>query len=218
MQLETRPKAVKPGHSDRGAQGILINPSAYRLFSKILLREKTRVRYVEKYIKPFPGCKILDIGCGPADILEYLPDDIGEYSGFDMNQEYVNFASRRWGDRGEFRCERVSQSHNKRAHYDIVLANGIVHHLDQEEARQLFMTARTVLKPGGHLVTYDNVYIENQNWFAKFMNSQDRGKYVRPLEDYTALAGEHFNKVETAILHDTLRVPYTILIMRCLTD
>ncbi|HMP52580.1 MAG TPA: hypothetical protein PKD05_13595, partial [Candidatus Melainabacteria bacterium] len=100
MQLETRPKAVKPGHSDRGAQGILINPSAYRLFSKILLREKTRVRYVEKYIKPFPGCKILDIGCGPADILEYLPDDIGEYSGFDLNQEYVNFASRRWGDRG----------------------------------------------------------------------------------------------------------------------
>jgi hypothetical protein len=33
---------------------------------------------------------------------------------------------------------------------------------------------------------------------------------------YEALTRSRFAQVESAILHDTLRVPYTILVMRCI--
>lgn len=100
--------------------------------------------------------------------------------------------------------------------YDIVLANGIVHHLDDAEASQLFDIAWRALRPGGWLVTYDNVYLEHQHWFARWLVARDRGRAVRSREGYEALARSRFARVESAILHDTLRVPYTILVMRCI--
>jgi hypothetical protein len=66
------------------------------------------------------------------------------------------------------------------------------------------------------LITYDNVYIENQNWFAKWLISRDRGRAVRTIEDYKRLAVQNFVDIEGNILHDALRIPYTIFIMRCI--
>jgi hypothetical protein len=43
----------------------------------------------------------------------------------------------------------------------------------------------------------------------------DRGRAVRSREGYERLARRRFTRVESVILHDTLRVPYTILVMRC---
>ena len=65
-------------------------------------------------------------------------------------------------------------------------------------------------------MTHDPVYIENQHWFARWLIDRDRGKAVRAREGYEALARSRFAQVESAILHDTLRVPYTILVMRCI--
>lgn len=212
-----KPIRIKPkeAHSDSGVQGLLKTPFFYRLFSNLISRSNSRKRYIEEFIKPFSGCRILDIGCGPADILEVMPSNIGEYVGFDMNPNYISAAKERWGSRGTFHCQRVNKFHNRTNYYDIVLATAIIHHLDNQEANQLFETARNVLKDSGSLITYDNVYIENQNWFARFMNFQDRGNYVRTPDEYTNIAKKHFSIVEEKVLHDTLRVPYTIFTMRC---
>lgn len=102
--------------------------------------------------------------------------------------------------------------------YDIVLANGIVHHLDDFEAGALFDVAWRALRPGGWLVTYDNVYLEHQHWFARWLIARDRGRAVRTQQGYETLAQGRFPRVESAIMHDTLRVPYTILVMRCIKD
>lgn len=207
---------ARPSHHDSGLHRILNRAGAYGMLQKLLLRGGSRARYVREFVRPFAGCRVLDIGCGPADILEHLPGFIGEYAGFDMNPEYIEAARRRWGSRGSFRCERVDAAMTgARGHYDIALANGIVHHLDDAEARALFSVASRALRPGGRLITYDNVYIDNQHWFARWLIDRDRGKAVRTREAYEGLARGSFRQVECRILHDTLRVPYTILVMSC---
>ena len=134
-----------------------------------------------------------------------------------MNPDYIEAARRRWGDRGRFRCQKVGAATLAAGEtYDVVLANGIVHHLDDSEAGQLFDVARRALRPGGWLVTYDNVHVEGQHWFARWLIARDRGKAVRTREGYEALVRQNFPQVESTILHDTLRVPYTILVMRCI--
>jgi SAM-dependent methyltransferase len=207
---------ARVSHHDTGLHRILDRAGVYGALQKLLLRSGSRERYVREFVRPFPGCRILDIGCGPADILEYLPQSVGAYAGFDMNPGYIEAARRRWGGRGSFRCEKVEAATLPAGEaYDIVLANGIVHHLDDAEAGQLFAIARRALKPGGRLVTYDNVYLEGQHWFARWLIGRDRGRAVRSRAAYEALARASFPRVDGAVLHDTLRVPYTILIMTC---
>lgn len=203
-------------HRDSGLLALLKKASNYRLLQRLLLRSDTRRRVVRDILRPYPGCRILDIGCGPADILEELPADIGAYHGFDMNPAYIEAARSRWGERGRFQCQRVDEAAlPEPGSYDIVLATGILHHLDDADATRLFEVARHALRAGGWLVTYDNVYIENQNPLARWLIARDRGQAVRTQAGYEALARSRFPQLESFILHDTLRLPYTILVMRC---
>ena len=79
-------------------------PAAYRLFFLIVGGDVRKI-YTTEYVKAKPGEKVLDIGCGPGDILEYLPDV--KYTGFDLSPEYIEAAKKRFGNRGRFFCNDV---------------------------------------------------------------------------------------------------------------
>jgi len=79
-----------------GLYFLLTLPSVYRLFSTIVLGDGYRI-YISEYVRPVPGEKVLDIGCGPGDILENLP--AVDYLGFDINPKYVEAAKKRFGHR-----------------------------------------------------------------------------------------------------------------------
>ena len=96
-----------------------------------------------------------------------------------------------------------------------MLATGVVHHLDDERAIRLFELACHALKPDGRLITYDGSFVEGQTRLARFVVSRDRGRFVRTRHAYLALASEYFERVESAVRHDLLRIPYTHLILQC---
>jgi 2-polyprenyl-3-methyl-5-hydroxy-6-metoxy-1,4-benzoquinol methylase len=205
-------------HFDTGLKSILSSPLFYNIFIKIIGKKGKFAEFVTNVVRPFSGCKILDIGCGTGHIITYLPDSIGEYVGFDMNNSYIEHAKKQWKDRGNcsFYCEKVSSaSISKVEHFDIVLAIGILHHLSDNEAADLLEIANQVLKPKGILITWDNVYIDNQHWFAKWFISKDRGQAVRTVNGYKQLVSPYFSNIEGELLHDTLKVPYTIFNMKC---
>ncbi|HYB76961.1 MAG TPA: class I SAM-dependent methyltransferase, partial [Candidatus Bathyarchaeia archaeon] len=69
---------------------LLSLPSAYRLFwNAIGGRDYIRI-LIGEYVKPQPGNRILDIGCGPGHVLPYLPEV--EYTGFDLSPQYIETA------------------------------------------------------------------------------------------------------------------------------
>lgn len=207
---------TRTAHHGSGLHRLLDHAAVFDAFQELLLRKGSRARYVGEHVQPFPGCRILDIGCGPGTILAHLPQSIGAYTGIDLNPGYIEAARRRWGNRGTFHCRSVEGDVLPAGEvYDIVLANGVVHHLDDGEASQLFEVAWRALRPAGRLVTHDPVHIEHQHWIARWLIAGDRGRAVRSREGYERLARSRFPRVESAILHDTLRVPYTVLVMRC---
>lgn len=154
------------------------------------------------------GDRVLDIGCGPADILEYLPDGI-DYTGFDVSDRYIAAARRRYGERGKFAVRPVSRSVEANGSYDIVISIGVLHHLSDEDARTLFDCASNALRPGGRLVTCDPVRLQGQHPVARLLIALDRGAFVRPFEGYLALARRRFPHAAAKIVHDLLTVPYT---------
>ena len=193
---------------------LLTLPSVYRLFRTIVLGNASRI-YLSEYVRPVPGEKVLDIGCGPGDILGDLPEV--DYLGFDINRKYVEAAQKRFGRRGRFFCGDVGLTaiDQEAASFDLVLATGVLHHLDDTQAIGLFNLARRALKPGGRLVTYDGCFVAGQPKLARFVVSRDRGQYVRESAEYAKLAAQVFPQVRSFVRHDLLRIPYTHVILEC---
>lgn len=197
-----------------GVKAILARPWVYRLFQRAVGAARLRSVYVRNYVRPFPGAHVLDIGCGPGDILDSLPNT--RYVGVDLSPEYIREARERYGSRGEFVCRSVSDLVVEQAGaFDIVLANGVLHHLDDAEADSLIAVARQALKPGGRFVSFDGCYSPGQNAVARWMLDNDRGTHVRRREEYLCLARGHFPAVESFLHHRLLNIPYTHLVMVC---
>ncbi|HEY5912943.1 MAG TPA: methyltransferase domain-containing protein [Verrucomicrobiae bacterium] len=194
---------------------LLALPWAYRAFRRIIGTERSWRVYLQEYVMPAAGEKVLDLGCGPADVLRYLPDVA--YTGIDISQEYVESARRRFGGARRFLCEDVSTFSflAEQGSFDLALATGVVHHLTDKEAGRLFEFARLALRPGGRLVTFDGCYIPDQSKMAGWVLGKDRGKFVRTRDEYERLAATAFSHVQGHLRHDLLRIPYTHLIMCC---
>ena len=193
---------------------ILAQARVYSLFARLIGATRGRQLYVQRYIRPQAGDRILDIGCGPADILEALP--AVDYHGFDLSTKYIESARKRFGTRGHFHIEAVSaELVRKYAGFDLVLANGVLHHLNDAEATDLFRVAKAALRPGGTLVMLDGCFVGGQSPIARHLLRNDRGKFVRTQSEYLRLASLAFCKVESHLSGDLLRIPYTHLIMRC---
>lgn len=196
-------------------RSILAIPFIYRLFSNIVGQPSARHVYVNDYIRPDEGDRILDIGCGPGDILEYLSDSV-TYLGIDMSQEYIEAARKRFGRRGNFICQRLDeQVVSEIPLFDRVIAIGVLHHLEDKDALQLFNVAQLALKPGGRLITVDPVFFEGQPRLERYLVSKDRGEYVRSDKDYKRLIPQYFNHVETDIRSGLLHMPYSLMFMEC---
>ena len=139
-----------------------------------------------------------------------------EYIGFDINQKYIDAAIKRHGNRGTFICKKVSRDAiTESSSFDLVIAIGVLHHLNDEEATQLFELAKSVLKSTGRIITYDGCYVKEQSNIARFILSKDRGQYVRKREEYLYLASKIFTNIKATIHHDLIRIPYTHIILEC---
>lgn len=197
-----------------GIRSILSHPIIYNAMQSLVGAYQFRAHYTREYIRPFSHAKILDIGCGTGEILNFLPLSV-EYYGFDLNKNYIRYAKKKYGHRGTFICNDINNQLKDLPQFDIVLAMGLLHHLDDAEVQRLFNLSTSVLKKEGRLITFDGCYIENQSRFAKFMISRDRGQNIRFPEEYKALTQSNFQNVKIAIRHDLLRIPYTHIIMEC---
>ena len=197
-------------------RALLQLPWVYIFFSCAVGQGYARQVYVRDYIRPSPGDRILDIGCGTADILEYLP--AAEYVGFDRDAAYIQQAQKRFGNRGTFFQATVKEwsRKGKEQEFDIVMAIGVIHHLPEEEVLELLQVARNSLRrPKGRFIAVDPGYTAGQSPLERFLLSCDRGEYVRDIESYKQLLRSKFEKVKVDIRPHLLRIPYTLFLAEC---
>lgn len=203
-------------HSRAGIKRVLELPGVYALFQKLVSPSSGRQAFVDEFIPSFPGGRMLDIGCGGGWVLEHLPAGV-DYVGYDLNPDYVRSAQERFGARGRFFCADITSdgAPQVEGEFDVILALGLLHHLNDAEAARLCESAHAQLKRGGVLVTLDGVYVPEQSAIARFIISRDRGRAVRTPEGYLGLVEGTFAEVRRQTRTDLLRIPYTHFIMHC---
>lgn len=203
------------GEVTSGLRAILSIPVVYIAFQRMLGAHEVRSYFAKNFIRPFAGCIVLDIGCGPADMLEYLQNT--DYWGFDISESYINQANKKYGKNGKFFCQELTVAHIENMPlFDRVLALGLLHHLDNEGAANVMRLAHKALKPGGRLLTLDPCLEPNQNLVARFLVKKDRGQNVRTQADYLSLASTFFKSPHIEIYHRKRGIPYTYCFMECI--
>jgi SAM-dependent methyltransferase len=197
-----------------GIRAVLSNPLVYNALQNLLGAETVRARIVRDHVRPFPGMRILDLGCGTAEILRALPMDI-TYVGYDMSPEYIADAQQRFAGRGTFHCRLLEQTEVATLEpFDLVMGIGVLHHLDDATARQFMLLARSALPRGGRIYTLDPCYAAGQNPIARFLISRDRGQHVRDIEGYRDLSRGLAAEVTGSLVHKSW-IPYTHWHMEC---
>lgn len=196
-----------------GIRAILSSPAVYSFFQLLMGAGRSRRSFVLNYVRPFAGMTVLDVGCGPADILDYLPDV--DYWGYDISEPYIAMANTRFGPRGRFNCKQVElRDLEKLPKFDVVLALGLLHHLDDSVAVSVVQLAYEALKSGGRLLTVDPCLDSSQNSIARFFVRNDRGQNVRNKMEYQSLAENIFSSPRVEVRNQAW-IPYTHCFMEC---
>ncbi len=182
-------------------------PIVYEMIQKLLGQKKSRAYLCEGPLKTQSGDRILDVGCGPATLRNFLGDV--EYTGIDLNSAHIEKAQAEQGHRGTFICgDAVTNMDKVPGPYDFIVCVGLLHHLDDDEAKTLVSSLSERLSEKGRLVTYDPVFIDNQNIIAKTLKALDSGQNIRRAEEYAKLFSADGFKLTTEVLSGMLNVPY----------
>lgn len=198
-----------------GIRKVLSLSAAYDLMQNLAGAKRARRIFCEDYVRARASDTLLDVGCGTAAILDSLPDGI-RYFGFDLSSQYIAAAEKRYGHLGVFHCRDITQVEDGEMPFcDIALATGLLHHLDDNEARKLLADIRNRLNAEGRLLTIDGCFVDGQTRLARAFLKADRGQNVRTPEAYRELAEGIFSRVSVHVRHDINRIPYTHAILEC---
>ena len=184
----------------------------YQLYQWLVGAHKYQHLFTNEYICYQSGQKVLDIGCGPADILNILPTNV-DYTGIDISENYILKAKQTWPDKtfiqGDIAdCEFPVDDNS----FDTVIFIGVQHHVPNEVVAQMLRFAYRKLKNGGRMLSLEPVYTEKQGVLERFIMGSDRGKFIRTADEYQMLTNQVFSDNRYEIIRGTMNIPFTIMI------
>jgi ubiquinone/menaquinone biosynthesis C-methylase UbiE len=186
---------------DRGLKSAFKVARIYSLFQDLIGAQKARRWWIQQCLRPQPGEKVIDIGCGPGDILELLPQV--NYFGLDVSEPYILEARRRYGGRGVFLHgdTQACAADERLRGADLVMCLGVLHHLNDT-------FARLNLKPGGRFVGIEPCLLAHQSRASRWIMARDRGGNIRREDAWRDLLRRVFPEHSTTILTSMIRIPY----------
>lgn len=138
------------------------------------------------------GQRILDLGCATGDKSSMFPPD--RFVGIDIDPEAVKFARRRYAR--EFLQMDAIQLGLQTSSVDWILASGVFHHLNDEDARVALSEASRVLKTSGKMLALTVLRPKSRlNFIGWIVRKLDRGEYIRTYDEYSQSFAEYF-KIE----------------------
>ncbi len=203
---------------DSGLRKPLKDSFIYTFFQNLMGAEKARRWVADNIWKLRGGERVVDLGCGPGDMLDYLPNDVA-YWGFDISETYITMARQKFGDKGKFvvgnATDFLNQYNDLINTIDLINCFGLLHHVDDNEAIKILEVARRLLGPQGRMICLEPVFLVKQSRISKWFISQDRGRNVRQEQAWKELVAEVFDVFSTRVVTGLNNIFYTHIIIEC---
>lgn len=161
--------------------------------------------------------RILDLGCGPADIMRFANDDLKKpeyYLGIEISDKYIAQASSLLKQKSidhnlvNLDLTRLQTTEISSQLYELATENqvnlalliGVMHHIDDQsviETLNLLYDINSIQQ-----IYTEDVILEENNFINNFYSRLDRGEFVRTKQDYDELIRKSkWNSFETFITH-----------------
>ena len=187
-------------------------PRAYSALQRAVGYDRVLRRLALEALQLGPDDDVLDVGCGPADLLAGLPEGL-DYTGLEPHAPYLEAARARWGHRARFIGGRVEDLPAERR-YRRVLLLGVLHHVSEAEAASMLAACAARLAPGGALLSLEPCPRPGRPLLEQQLYAIDRGRFVRSEGEQRRLVGAAFASIRAERWDGMLRMPYSYLLIR----
>ena len=202
-----------------GLKKLLKIPCVYYVLMDIFGAKSAALWLSKNFYKVQPGSKITDIGCGPGSLLRsykrLFPYNI-KYHGFDPNEDYIASAKKQYGDFAKFHHGTTETFINdsRFQNSDLILCTGVLHHIDDKQAKSLFDFVHFNLKPQtGRFLAIEPVHLIKETFLSKWVMNQDRGMHIRKEPEWKKLMNNSGLEYKTNIITGLIRIPYNYILI-----
>jgi ubiquinone/menaquinone biosynthesis C-methylase UbiE len=168
---------------------LLTSPLAYRLWQAPFA--KAKFAPVHRHNDMSDVRRVLDVACGPGTNTHHFEE--ADYLGIDINERFVQYAHRRHGRRFVVAdATHLSVAADER--FDFILVNSFLHHIPDNEVRELLARLSTLLAADGHVHVLELELPERAS-VARLLARMDRGDHPRPRAEWQRLLSESLEPV-----------------------
>jgi SAM-dependent methyltransferase len=183
-------------------------PIVYQAFQNFVYTTKSQ-ETIDNLLSLGNNSSVLDFGCGTGIYSEKFLDSF--YIGIDPLDSCIARAKSKYGETQSRKFlvgdETILSIFIDRK-FDLILAMGVLHHMEDRKASVFLSEAIRLLKSNGVLVCLEPLYFEGQSKISRFMVSRDRGKYARNEPGYKRLFPSGTQGVVLERKLGLLRIPY----------
>ena len=140
---------------------------------------------IKRIRKNFSGMTVLDLGCGPGSSASLFEN--ADYTGIDINRKYIKAARRRY-PRMTFKVGDAARGWE--GHFDIILINSLLHHLDDRSVLRVLVGAASSLNPEGEIILQEPLYPFLDEKLCLLLVWLDQGNHFRTLTRWKRLVSE----------------------------
>lgn len=155
---------------------------------------------------------VLDLGCGTGMLPGYLSAK-ATYLGVDLCPNRIALARKRWPCHDFLVADVTDLESHVDQPFQLVLAVGLLHHLDDFKVERMLKSISAILAPDGKVLLVDPVLYSGQSLFSRLLCSLDAGNWVRSIEGYRQAIPDSFLVLSQDVRNDLLRIPQSLQVM-----
>lgn len=196
---------------DRASSILLDNPYLFNCTRYILAgKQKGMKKFIKLYVEKYRCKSIADFCSGTGDFATLIPKN-SYYIGWDINNNFVNYARKRYlGEKNKsfVIADILDPKRMKNEKFDAVLLISAIHHFSDDDLKILLPIVNKMVNK---IVIIADIIPDAPHILQRFFAKIDSGKYVRPATEKVRFLEKYFKVVKTQKIPTRTAVQFGII-------
>jgi len=161
---------------------ILRIPQVYEFYINLIGGKKFFKNYADNFLAIKENQSVLELGCGPGNIIHFLPQKIN-YIGLDLNNDCINYCKKLFPS-FDFLIKDIASDFEFNQKFDVIFSEGVMACLSDEQIENMLKNIYKHSKKDSRIVLSDMNFCSKNSKIQNFFLKRERGKNLRSTQDF----------------------------------